>query len=129
CGKGAFLVGVFSRIPMTVIVESGGGGGTSWRVSEWLRTDGSSRWDCGDLPQDIGNLEETGSCGPWVTSVAQPFRSNTSMVYNMPFVQPLLMATIARRYLVHFTNDNGAGSWGWFAGTSEALAAWAANPV
>ena len=43
--------------------------------------------------------------------------------------QHLLIATIAPRYLVHFTNNNGAGSWCHLAGTSEALAAWAAYPV
>lgn len=130
CGKGAFLVGVFSRIPVTVIVESGGGGGTSWRMTEWFRHgDGRSRWNCGDLPQGIDNLENNGICGPWVTGAASPFRSNHAKVYNLPFDQHMLLASMAPRYLVHFTNDNGSNSWCHLAGTSEALAAWAAYPV
>jgi hypothetical protein len=130
CGKGAFLVGVFSRIPMTVIVESGGGGGTSWRMTEWFRNGaGQSRWRCGDKPQGIDNLENNGICGPWVTSAAQPFRSTPSRVNNLPFDQHMLLATMAPRYLVHFTNANGQNAWCHLAGTSEALAAWAAYPV
>jgi hypothetical protein len=128
CGKGAFLVGVFSRIPITVIVESGGGGGTSWRMTEWFtHGDGQSRWNCSDRPQGIDVLEETGICGPWVTSAARSFRDNPETVNNMPFDQHLLLATIAPRYLVHFTNS--AFSWCWLAGTSEALASWAAHSV
>jgi hypothetical protein len=130
CGKGAFLAGVFSRVPMTVIVESGGGGGTSWRMTEWFRNGaGQSRWRCGDKPQGIDNLENNGICGPWVTSAAQPFRSTPSRVNSLPFDQHLLLATIAPRYLVHFTNANGPNAWCHLAGTSEALAAWAAYPV
>lgn len=130
CGKGAFLAGVFSRIPMTVIVESGGGGATSWRMTERFKNgDLRSRWNCPDgLPQGIDNLENNGICGPWVTSAAQPFRSNSSKVHKLPFDQHMLLATIAPRYLVHFTNDNGGG-WCHLAGSSEALAAWAAYPV
>lgn len=130
CGKGAFLVGVFSKVPMTVIVESGGGGATSWRMTERFKNgDLNSRWNCPDgLPQGIDNLEDSGVCGPWVTSAASPFRSNSSKVHKLPFDQHMLIATIAPRYLVHFTNDNGGG-WCHLAGTSEALAAWAAYPV
>ncbi len=130
CGKGAFLAGVFSRVPMTVIVESGGGGGTSWRMTEWFRNGaGQPRWSCNSKPQGIDNLENNGACGPWVTSAAQPFRSTPSRVNSLPFDQHLLLATIAPRYLVHFTNANGQNSWCHLAGTSEALAAWAAYPV
>ncbi|MBN2527445.1 MAG: hypothetical protein JXR76_13715 [Deltaproteobacteria bacterium] len=131
CGKGAFLVGVFSRIPMTVIVESGGGGAASLRQAEWFRHgDGKSTWQCSDaLPQSIDNLENDGICGPWVTSVAAPLRSNPAKVYNLPFDQHLLLATIAPRYLVHFTNANGTNSWCHLGGTCEALSAWAAAPV
>lgn len=130
CGKGAFLAGVFSRAPLVVIRESGGGGGTSWRMTEWLRNGaGKARWKCADPPQGMGDLEENGICGPWVTSAAQPFRSNSSTVNNLPFDQHMLLSTIAPRYLVHFTNDNGADSWCHLAGTSEALASWAAHSV
>jgi len=130
CGKGAFLAGVFSRAPIVVIVESGGGGGTSWRMTEWFRHGaGKSRWDCTDLPQGIDNLEDSGICGPWVTSAAKSFRSAPATVNNLPFDQHMLLATIAPRYLVHFTNANGKGSWCHLAGTSEALASWAAHSV
>ncbi len=130
CGKGAFLAGVFSRAPIVVIVESGGGGGTSWRMTEWFRHGaGTSRWDCSDLPQGIDNLENNGICGPWVTAAAQSFRSAPAKVNNLPFDQHMLLATIAPRYLVHFTNNNGSGSWCHLAGTSEALASWAAHSV
>jgi hypothetical protein len=128
CGKGAFLVGVFSRAPIVVIVESGGGGGTSWRMVEWFSHGaGKSRWNCSDRPQGIDVLEDNGICGPWVTSAASSFRSKPATVNNMPFDQHLLLATIAPRYLVHFTNDNF--SWCWLAGTCEALAAWSAHSV
>lgn len=130
CGKGAFLAGVFSRVPMTVIVESGGGGGTSWRQVEWFRHGaGNASWQCGDDPQGIDNLEESGICGPWVTGAASWLRTSPAKVYNLPIDQHLLLATIAPRYLVHFTNNNGPNSWCHLAGTSEALASWAAKPV
>jgi hypothetical protein len=130
CGKGAFLAGVFSRAPIVVIVESGGGGGSSWRMNEWFSHGaGQSRWDCSDRPQGIDVLEETGICGPWVTDAASSFRANPETVNNMPIDQHLLLATIAPRYLVHFTNNNGAGSWCWLGGTAEALASWAAHSV
>ena len=131
CGKGAFLVGVFSRIPMTIIVESGGGGAASLRQAEWFRHGaGNSTWQCQDaLPQSIDNLEDSGICGPWVTSAASPLRSNPDLVNHLPIDQHCLLATIAPRYLVHFTNNNGVNSWCHLGGTCEALSAWAAAPV
>jgi hypothetical protein len=130
CGKGSLLTGVFSRVPVTVIVESGGGGATSFRQVEWFRNgEGQSTWTCPDgPPQGIDNLEDNGACGPWVTSAARFFRDNPERVVNLPMDQHLLLATIAPRYVVHFTNDNGNG-WCHLAGTSEALAAYAAKPV
>jgi hypothetical protein len=130
CGKGSLLTGVFSRVPLTVIVESGGGGATSFRQVEWFRNgEGQSTWTCPDgPPQGIDNLEDNGACGPWVTSAARFFRDNPERVVNLPMDQHLLLATIAPRYVVHFTNDNGNG-WCHLAGTSEALAAYAAKPV
>ena len=131
CGKGAFLAGVFSRVPLTVIVESGGGGASSFRQAEWFRHgDGGSIYQCSDaLPQSIDNLEDTGICGPWVTEAARWLRSDPSKVYNLPIDQHLLLATIAPRYLVHFTNNHGVNSWCHLGGTCEALSAWAAEPV
>jgi hypothetical protein len=131
CGKGAFLAGVFSRVPLTVIVESGGGGASSLRQTEWFRHgDGGDIYQCSDaLPQGIDNLENTGICGPWVTGAASWLRSNPAKVYNLPFDQHLLLATIAPRYLAHFTNDHGVNSWCHLGGTGEALSAWAAEPV
>jgi len=133
CGKGAFLAGVFSRAPIVVIVESGGGGGSSWRMNEWFGNGaGKARYSCNGNPpgpQGIHQLEENGICGPWVTSAARYFRDNPAAVNKMPFDQHLLLATIAPRYLVHFSNDNKANSWCWLGGTSEALASWAAHSV
>jgi hypothetical protein len=131
CGKGAFLAGVFSRVPLTVIVESGGGGASSLRQTEWFRHgDGGDIYQCSDaLPQGIDNLENTGICGPWVTGAASWLRSDPAKVYNLPFDQHLLLATIAPRYLAHFTNDHGVNSWCHLGGTGEALSAWAAEPV
>jgi len=135
CGKGAFLVGVFSRIPMTVIVESGGGGAASLRMGEWFRHgDGRSIYQCIDqgqtkYPQNIDNLEDNGICGPWVTSAAQQLRSNPDLVNHLPIDQHCLLACIAPRYLVHFTNNHGKDSWCHLGGTCEALSAWAAAPV
>jgi len=131
CGKGAYLAGVFSRIPVTVIVESGGGGVANLRQAEWFRHgEGDATWQCSDAkPQSIDNLEESGICGPWVTGAAQWLRNDPSKVYNLPFDTHLLLATIAPRYLVHFTNNNGTNSWCHLGGTCEALSAWAAKPV
>lgn len=130
CGKGSLLTGAFSRVPMTVIQESGGGGATSFRQVEWFRHgEGQATWTCPDgPPQGIDNLEDNGACGPWVTSAARFFRDNPERVVNLPIDQHLLLATLAPRYVVHFTNDNGNG-WCHLAGTSEALAAYAAKPV
>ena len=131
CGKGAFLAGVFSRVPLTVIVESGGGGASSFRQAEWFRHGaGGDIYQCADaLPQSIDNLEDNGICGPWVTDAAEWLRVNPAKVYNLPIDQHLLLATIAPRYLVHFTNNHGVNSWCHLGGTCEALSAWAAEPV
>ena len=131
CGKGAFLVGVFSRIPMTVIVESGGGGAANLRQAEWFRHGaGDAIWQCQDAkPQSIDNLEDNGICGPWVTSAASQLRQQPAKVYNLPFDQHLLLATMAPRYLLHFSNNNGVNSWCHLGGTCEALSSWAAKPV
>jgi hypothetical protein len=43
--------------------------------------------------------------------------------------QHLLLATIAPRHLLHFTNDNGVDTGCTLGGTCEALSAWAAEPV
>jgi len=131
CGKGAFLAGVFSRAPLVVIVESGGGGAANFRQAEWFRHGaGNDTWQCADaLPQSIDNLEETGICGPWVTGAASWLRSNPAKVKNLPIDQHLLLATIAPRYLLHFSNNNGVNSWCHLGGTCEALSSWAAKPV
>jgi len=135
CGKGAYLAGVFSRVPLTVIVESGGGGVANLRQAEWFKHgEGQEGYQCIDqgktvYPQSIDNLEDNGICGPWVTGAAQWLRSDSSKVYNLPFDTHLLLATIAPRYLVHFTNNHGVNSWCHLGGTCEALSAWAAKPV
>ena len=99
-------------------------------MTEWFRHGaGGARWNCDALPQGIDNLEDSGICGPWVTRAASSFRSQPATVNNLPFDQHLLLATIAPRYLVHVTNSNGTNSWCHLAGTSEALASWAAHAV
>jgi len=130
CGKGSLLTGVFSRVPLTIIQESGGGGATSFRQVEWFRHgEGQAVWTCPDgPPQGIDNLEDNGACNTWVQSAARYFRDNPEKIYNLPIDQHLLLATIAPRYVVHFTNNNGSG-WCHLAGTSEALADYAAKPV
>lgn len=131
CGKGAFLAGIFSRAPLVVIVESGGGGAASLRQAEWFRHgEGKSVWQCtDDLPQSIDNLESNGICGPWITGAAKWLTTAPAKVKNLPFDQHLLLATIAPRYLLHFSNSNGKNSWCHLGGTCEALSAWAAKPV
>jgi len=130
CGKGAFLAGVFSRAPLVVIVESGGGGAANFRQAEWFRHGGGKAiWQCESPPQSIDNLEDNGICGPWVTGAASWLRSAPAKVYNLPIDQHLLLATIAPRYLLHFSNNNGKNSWCHLGGTCEALSSWAAKPV
>jgi len=131
CGKGAYLAGVFSRAPLVIVVESGGGGAANLRQAEWFRHGaGMSTWMCADdLPQSIDNLESNGICGPWITNTAQWLVSAPSKVNNLPFDTHLLLATIAPRYLLHFSNNNGVNSWCHLGGTCEALSAWAAKPV
>lgn len=131
CGKGAYLAGVFSRAPLVVVVESGGGGAANLRQAEWFRHgDGKSLWKCADAaPQSIDNLESNGICGPWITNAAKWLVSAPAKVNNLPFDTHLLLATIAPRYLLHFSNNNGVNSWCHLGGTCEALSAWAAKPV
>jgi hypothetical protein len=131
CGKGAFLVGAYSHIPLTVIVESGGGGAASWRQVEWFRHgDGGKIYKCADAkPQGIDNLEDSGICGPWVAGVASWVRNSAAKVKNLPFDQHELLACIAPRYCCHFTNQHGKDEWCHLGGTCEALSAWAAEPV
>ena len=131
CGKGAFEVGVFSRIPLTVIVESGGGGVANYRMCEWFRHGaGKSKWKCADdVPQSIDNLESNGICGPWVSSVSSWLSSSPAKVKNLPYDQNDLLATIAPRACCHFTNHNGPEEWCHLGGTCEALSSWAAEPV
>ena len=64
-----------------------------------------------------------------MSSAAEQIRSNSDLVNHLPFDAHLLLATIAPRYLLHFTNHNGPNSWCHLHGTSEALSAWAAEPV
>jgi hypothetical protein len=129
CGKGAFLVGVFSHIPLTVIVESGGGGAANFRQAEWFRH-GGAPYQCADAkPQSIDNLEDNGICGPWVSSVASWLRSSPAKVKNLPYDQHLLLAAVAPRYLCHFTNQHGTNEWCHLGGTCEAISAWGAKPV
>jgi len=131
CGKGAYLAGVFSRAPLVVVVESGGGGAANLRQAEWFRHGaGKSTWMCADdLPQSIDNLESNGICGPWITKAADWLVQAPAKVNNLPFDTHLLLATIAPRYLLHFSNNNGKNSWCHLGGTCEALSAWAAKPV
>jgi hypothetical protein len=131
CGKGAYLAGVFSRAPLVVIVESGGGGAANLRQAEWFRHGaGKSVWQCADAaPQSIDNLESNGICGPWITSAAQWLVSSPAKVNNLPFDTHSLLATIAPRYLLHFSNANGKNSWCHLGGTCEALSSWAAKSV
>jgi hypothetical protein len=133
CGKAAFIVGVFSRIPLTIILESGAAGAANLRQAEWFRHgDGQAIYSpaCIDSPQIIGDiLEDNGICGPWFTDAADPIRSVHDLVNHLPFDQHLLLASIAPRHLLHFTNDNGVNSWCSLGGTCEALSAWAAKPV
>jgi hypothetical protein len=131
CGKGAYLAGVFSRAPLVVIVESGGGGAANLRQAEWFRHGaGKSVWQCSDAqPQSIDNLENNGICGPWITSTAQWLVSAPAKVSNLPFDTHSLLATIAPRYLLHFSNANGKNSWCHLGGTCEALSSWAAKSV
>ncbi len=131
CGKGAYLAGVFSRAPLVVIVESGGGGAANLRQAEWFRHGaGMSVWKCADdKPQSIDNLESNGICGPWITNTAQWLVSAPAKVNNLPFDTHLLLAAIAPRYLLHFSNNNGTNSWCHLGGTCEALSSWAAKSV
>ena len=131
CGKGALEVGVFSHIPLVVIVESGGGGLANYRMCEWFRHGaGKSKWQCSDdVPQSIDNLESNGICGPWVSSVSSWLSSAPAKVKNLPYDQHLLLATIAPRYCVAFTNQNGKDEWCHLGGTCDALSGWAAKPV
>ena len=135
CGKAAYLAGVFSRVPLTVIVESGGGGAANLRQAEWFRHgDGQDGYQCIDqgatkYPQSIDNLEDTGACTPWVTEAARWLRNDSSKVYNLPFDTHLLLASIAPRHLLHFSNDHGVNQWCHLGGTCEALSSWAAKSV
>ncbi|MDO5577315.1 MAG: hypothetical protein Q4F84_09560, partial [Fibrobacter sp.] len=130
CGKGAFTVGLFSRIPLTVIVESGGGGVANMRMAHWMKSGaGSSRYKCGDKPQTMDALEDNGICGPWYGSAAQWVRRNVENVKKLPFDTHTLLASFAPRYVCSVTNQHGANEWCHLGGTAEIMSGWAAKPV
>ncbi|MBN1129269.1 MAG: carboxypeptidase regulatory-like domain-containing protein [Chitinispirillaceae bacterium] len=130
-GKVCMTTGAFCEgIDLTLIVESGGGGASSFRMCEWYRHgSGGSSYQCTDKPQGIDNLEDNGLAGPWVAQAANWVRRSPSKVVNLPFDQHLVLACIAPRAVCHVTNQHGPNEWCHLGGTCEALSAWAAEPV
>lgn len=132
CGKGAYLVGAYSHIPLTVIVESGGKGVASLRMAEWYRHGaGKATWVCADdVPEGVDNPGDNGVCGPWFLAGAVSWlKTAPAKVKNLPFDQNDLLACIAPRACLSITNQNGKEEWCHLGGTCEALSAWAAEPV
>jgi hypothetical protein len=135
CGKGAFTVGLFSRIPLTVVVESGGGGVANMRMTHWMTYGGGkSRYKCKyngstDWPQTMDDLENSGICGPWFASAADWVRKSNENVKKLPFDTHLLLASFAPRYLCSVTNQHGVDEWCHLSGTAEIMSGWAAKPV
>ncbi|MBN2037030.1 MAG: hypothetical protein JW768_09840 [Chitinispirillaceae bacterium] len=130
-GKVCMTTGAFcDGIDLTLIIESGGGGASSFRMCEWYRHGaGGSSYRCDSKPQGIDNLEDNGLAGPWVAQAANWVRRSPSKVVNLPFDQHLVLACIAPRACCHVTNQHGPGEWCHLGGTCEALSAWAAEPV
>jgi hypothetical protein len=137
CRKSTLLVGAYSRIPLTVIVESGGGCASSLRMAEWFRHGaGKSTYNCSngvnqEQPQGIDNLENNGICGPWVATNAQWLRTaaDSAKVNLLPFDQHMLLACLSPRACCHVANQNGQNEWCLLGSTCQALSAWAAEPV
>ncbi|MBN1601705.1 MAG: T9SS type A sorting domain-containing protein [Chitinispirillaceae bacterium] len=135
CGKAAFTVGLFSRIPLTVVVESGGGGIANMRMTHWMTYGGGkSSYNCKwngntDWPQTMDDLENSGACGPWYASTADWVRKKNENVNKLPFDTHLLLASFAPRYLCSVTNQHGRDEWCHLSGTAEIMSGWAAKPV
>ena len=91
-GKGAMVGGAFDdRIVLTLPQESGAGGSASWRISDYLKSQGAN----------IQTAEEIVTENVWFSTAFNPYVNNVS---ELPFDHHLLAALIAPRGL--FVIDN-----------------------
>jgi hypothetical protein len=92
-GKGALYAGAFDeRIDLTIPQESGAGGTASWRVSEYLSSQG----------QNIQTASSAHGEQPWFDTVFGNFTG--SRVNNLPFDHHMVMGMIAPRGLLTIDN-------------------------
>ena len=92
-GKGALTAGAFDeRIKLTIPQESGSGGSGSWRVSDWMLSQG----------QDTQTLSEIVNENVW-------FRANFSQFSNaankLPFDHHSIIGLVAPRAILIIEND------------------------
>jgi hypothetical protein len=92
-GKGALLVGAFDeRIKLTIPQESGSGGSASWRVSDWMLSQG----------QQTQTLSEIVNENVWFRA---NFNQFSSAAGKLPFDHHSIAGLVAPRALLIIEND------------------------
>jgi len=92
-GKGALVVGAFDdRIKLTIPQESGSGGSGTWRVSDWMLSQG----------QQTQTLSEIVNENVWFRS---NFNQFSSAATKLPFDHHSLVGLVAPRAILIIDND------------------------
>jgi hypothetical protein len=92
-GKGALTVGAFDeRIKLTIPQESGSGGSASWRVSDWMASQG----------QETQTLSEIVGENVWFRA---NFNQFSSAATKLPFDHHSIIGLVAPRAILIIEND------------------------
>lgn len=92
-GKGAMIAGAFDeRIKLTIPQESGSGGSGTWRVSDWMRSQG----------QDTQTLSQIVGENVWFRANFNQFSSSAA---RLPFDHHSITGLIAPRAVYIIEND------------------------
>jgi hypothetical protein len=92
-GKGALTVGAFDeRIKLTIPQESGSGGSGTWRVSDWMASQG----------QETQTLSEIVGENVWFRSNFNQFSSSAT---KLPFDHHSIIGLVAPRAILIIEND------------------------
>jgi len=117
-GKGALTVGAFDeRIKLTIPQESGSGGSGSWRVSDWMLSQG----------QETQTLSEIVGENVWFRA---NFNQFSSAATKLPFDHHSIIGLVAPRAILIIENDilwlGPQSSW---SGANAARMIWQAHGV
>jgi hypothetical protein len=92
-GKGALVAGAFDeRIKLTIPQESGSGGSASWRVSDWMASQG----------QETQTLSEIVNENVWFRANFNQFSSTAN---KLPFDHHSIIGLVAPRAILTIEND------------------------